>query len=301
MNYKISVIMPVYNSEKFISRALRSLSAQTFKDFEVIIIDDGSKDFSLKIIKHFCSINTNFRYIKIPHFGVSRARNIAIKIAKGTYIAFVDSDDRVAPNFLENLYKGIKIKNSDVCVCNYWMYFPNLRFNLINFFHARTGIYNIKKIIKILFQDIFMKSFLCNKLFKKKLFENIEIPNMCFEDKIVMVQIFHAARRVSVINSALYFYTKHKNSLSNITDEQKLKEYILAFEFLIYFLKSKNKYNKISSFIPRLNIFFNAEKLFTIKYIIKEKNFKLFYQKTTEILERIRNFKTLKMLKDNFL
>ena len=101
---KISVIVPVYNSEKYLSEALRSLEEQTFKNFEVVIVNDGSTDGSDKIIEKFIEKNRNFKLINQKNMGPGCAKNTGIKYSTGEYVTFLDSDDFFAPNFLEVLY-----------------------------------------------------------------------------------------------------------------------------------------------------------------------------------------------------
>ena len=106
----ISVIVPVYNVEKFIEKCINSILAQTYKDFELILVDDGSSDKSGEICDSFSAQHPNVHTIHQPNSGVSVARNNGIAAAKGEYIAFVDSDDTVNESYLELLYKNINGK-----------------------------------------------------------------------------------------------------------------------------------------------------------------------------------------------
>ncbi len=117
---KIAVIIPAYNVEKYIERTLRSLMKQTFKNFETIIINDGSTDNTEKIIQEVLQ-NANFQWklINQENQGVSAARNRGIIESKGEYISFLDADDYYHPIFLEKMYNKTKEKNYDVIFCNY--------------------------------------------------------------------------------------------------------------------------------------------------------------------------------------
>ena len=90
---EVSVILPVYNRGRIVSKSLKSLEAQTFKNFELIIIDDGSTDDTKMICGEFCSRNSNWNLFSVPHIGVSKARKLGIKKSRGKYISFIDSDD----------------------------------------------------------------------------------------------------------------------------------------------------------------------------------------------------------------
>lgn len=115
---KISVIVPVYNKEQYIERTINSILSQTFRDFELIIINDGSTDFSEDIILKMAQYDMRIEYIKQINKGVSAARNTGIQLSKGKYITFLDSDDDYLPTFLEKMHKSIADKN--VCYCGYY-------------------------------------------------------------------------------------------------------------------------------------------------------------------------------------
>lgn len=114
---KVSVILPVYNSEKYIATTLESLINQTLKEIEIICVNDGSKDNSIQILKEFEIKDERIKIIDKENQGVWKARMDGIKKAKGQYITFIDSDDYVKENFLERLYKSITENSSDVAIC----------------------------------------------------------------------------------------------------------------------------------------------------------------------------------------
>ncbi len=115
---KISVIVPAYNVEKYISGCLVSLVNQTFREFEIIVINDGSTDNTADIINSFKKQSKNIILINTSNQGLSAARNLGIYNAKGEYIAFIDSDDWIDKNFLENLYSASINTNSDIACAN---------------------------------------------------------------------------------------------------------------------------------------------------------------------------------------
>ena len=115
---KISVIIPVYNVEKYLRECLDSLINQSFKDFEVICIDDGSTDKSYKILEEYSQKDSRIKVLKQEHNGAGAARNLGIEIAKGKYIQFLDSDDYFEPNMLEELYNTAEKFGADMAVCS---------------------------------------------------------------------------------------------------------------------------------------------------------------------------------------
>lgn len=120
----ISVIIPVYNRESKIHIALDSLINQTFQDFEVVIVDDGSVDRTAQVIEKYTNTDSRFKYIYQKNAGVSSARNKGIEKAKGIYISFLDSDDYYESTFFEKMYSKIKEKKADVCYCSYFNVTP---------------------------------------------------------------------------------------------------------------------------------------------------------------------------------
>lgn len=115
----ISVIIPVYNAEKYLEQCLNSIKNQTYKNFEVIIVNDGSKDNTDSICKKFAQSDSRFRYFSKENGGVSSARNFGLDNANGHYITFIDGDDWVEHNHLEILIKSITENNSDIAICSY--------------------------------------------------------------------------------------------------------------------------------------------------------------------------------------
>ena len=116
---KISVIVPVFNSEKYLKNCLDSIVNQTLKDIEIILIDDGSTDNSLEIIKQYSSLYNNIKYCSKKNEGQAIARNLGINMATGEFIAFVDSDDYIETNMFETLYNNAILNESDIVVCDY--------------------------------------------------------------------------------------------------------------------------------------------------------------------------------------
>ena len=125
---KISVIIPVYNAERYIRFALDSLVGQTFKDWEAVVIDDGSNDGSAAICDEYAARDDRFRVIHTENKGVSEARNLGIELAKGDYIGFLDSDDWLGENTYELLYDGILKYDADIASCKMGLEFFGVSF-----------------------------------------------------------------------------------------------------------------------------------------------------------------------------
>ena len=120
---EVSIIVPVYQVEKYIRQCVDSILAQTFTDFELILVDDGSKDQSGQICDEYAGRDRRVRVIHKENGGLSDARNKGMDQAVGNYFMFIDSDDYTAPTMIECLYKSILNENADIAVCNYLYYF----------------------------------------------------------------------------------------------------------------------------------------------------------------------------------
>lgn len=243
---KISLIIPVYNTEKFLAEALKSVENQTFKDFEAIIINDGSTDNSGKIIDSFAAKNKSFRVINQDNKGLSAARNAGIKAATGQYIAFFDSDDYLSPDFLKELYKLASENQADIAYCNFYIYKNKSGFTSYMPFTAKSGVYSRKNALNKLILDITMHHFAWNKLFSRSLFtENcIEFPDMYYEDIATCPRLFFCANKIAVTSKALYYYRRHDDSIISLMTDEKINDLILSFGINRNFLEEKNIYKK---------------------------------------------------------
>ena len=277
---KISVIIPVYNSEKYLFRCLDSLKNQTYKDFEAIIVNDGSKDSSLDIIKKFTGKYENFRLIDKENSGVADCRNIALKSALGEYISFLDSDDFLSPDFLSVLYNSLITSNADIACCGYYTYYPESKKAAKKRLTAKSGVYSSKKAFNMLIKDVSMHFYVWNKLFKKCLFEdnNIKFPNMCFEDIYVTTRLFYYAKKVSMVHEPYYYYVVHEDSLVNCIDKKNINEYLKAIVLLRNFLEEKSIFKdfKLSfKFFAMRGMLINIKLIFFLH--LKEKSFANFF------------------------
>lgn len=222
--YKVSVVVPCYKVEKYISRCIESLINQTLKDVQIICVNDGSPDNTLSILKEYKEkIGENFIIIDKKNEGVWKARVDGIKSASGEYIAIVDSDDYVEANYLERLYSTAKNKSADIAICG---------FSRID---NETGHVFSKEMNNFEGHDIYIdknpedvisiNGALWNKLYKSdiikkvKLFEEVPIV---LEDMMMFLLILINVKKISFINDCLYNYMVREGSaISTITKEQQ--------------------------------------------------------------------------------
>lgn len=221
---KISVILIAYNEEKYIKKAIKSVLNQTFNDFELIIVDDGSSDNTLNIIKEF----NDPRIVLISHdnIGPGASRNKAIKIANGDYLMFIDGDDWYSPDALEIAYEQSSSKNTDITIFQAINYddstaFTNKNdwFNLNNFDESfEDRVFSPEDTHDFLF-DLSVSP--CQKIYNTSFLKNSNVlfpEGIYFEDMPFFFELYLKASRISIIKKYLYFRRKHVGSITHTVD-----------------------------------------------------------------------------------
>ena len=225
----ISVIVPIYNVENYLKISIPSIINQTYKNLEIILIDDGSSDNSSKICDEYALVDNRIKVIHQKNVGVSITRNNGIKVSKGNYICFIDSDDYVLNNYIEYLYNILKETNSDLSQCNYYEVYDckYKRINLNNKIITYTG----KEAIIDMLYERNMNSSLWGKLIKKELFTNLSFNNSYkkFEDYDIIHKIYNNSSKIVYGNQPKYYYFIRNNSLMN----EKFSENNLAILSII--------------------------------------------------------------------
>ena len=232
---KVSVIVPVYNVEKYIEKCLDTLSKQTIDSLEVIIVNDGSPDNSEKIIKTYINKYKNMKYFVKENGGLSDARNFGIKKATGEYIAFLDSDDYVTKDMYQKMYEKAKAGDFDLVVCDLNYVYPN------KIIPAYSNVKNDTTNIKDIFLNIYPAAW--NKLFKKDLFKNDVLfkKNVWFEDVEFIYRLLPYIKNIGVVHEPFNQYVQREGSITN-TINKKIYDYIYNMNGIIDFYKEKNFY-----------------------------------------------------------
>ncbi len=233
MNPKISIIVPVYNVEKYIHKCVDSILNQTFKDFELILIDDGSTDSSGKICDEYGELDERVIVIHKENGGQSTARNAGINIARGEYIGFVDSDDWIEVDMYKILYDTCVYNDADMCLTGV---------NEVD----EGGIVRYKYIPKdIIFSDILKRAHPWNKLFRRELFLNNNLlfyEGKYYEDLELIPKLYLKSSKVSVAKDIGYNYLRRSDSTTGSKDEKildllwgyiRIKDYIIQEDLSI--------------------------------------------------------------------
>ena len=233
---KISVIVPVYNVEKYLEKCLDSLVNQTLKDIEIIVVNDGSPDNSQKIIDKYVKKYSNVKSYLKKNGGLSDARNYGIKFAKGEYIAFIDSDDFVKEDMYECMYNKAKENNYDMVVCDINYLYPD------KIVAVSSGIKKDTSSIKDVYLNIHPAAW--NKIFKRDLFNhNVYFKkNVWFEDVEFIYRLLPFIKNIGVVKKTFNQYIQREGSITN-TVNKKIYDYIDNMNGIIDFYKQNNLYN----------------------------------------------------------
>lgn len=244
-NPKVSVVIPAYNVERYIGKCLSTLVEQTFEDFEIIVVNDGSKDGTLAILRHFEERYPFITVIDQKNAGISQARNAGIASARGENLCFVDSDDYVAPTFLEELYNALTSTDADIACCFYYFRFVENNF-LFEYPFRCHGVFNRTQAMNKLLRDVQVQSLMWNKMYRRSLFTDYDIkfPSMCFEDMAISNKLFSHADRVVVIDRPLYYYNQHPSSTLATMNANKINDFIRAVALVRISLECSGTYEK---------------------------------------------------------
>lgn len=205
---KVSVIIPVYNAESTIEKCLKSIIQQSYTNLEIIVINDGSTDSSLKILTHFASSDPRIIIIDKDNEGASAARNSGLKAATGDYVQFVDSDDYLHINMISSLVENIISNSSDISICGYIECSNN---NIVEH-RGIDYLGKVDNILDYLFDNILLFS-LWNKLYIREKINHYFINNIALgEDILFNLDYLKNCNRISVIPSPLYFYVLSNTS-----------------------------------------------------------------------------------------
>ena len=234
MNELVSIIVPVYNVEKYLIKCLNSLIEQTYKNLEIILVDDGSQDNSGNICDKYKQKDSRIRVIHIENSGVSNARNIGLDNMKGQYTMFVDSDDYVSKNMVEELYNSIKKNEADISICGVENIYENGE-NRTTFKEGRF-VTNGEKALGELLNGKYFTSVCWGKMYKSELWKNIRFnkDTKIAEDLEVLYYIFERAKKVVVdTKNKLYYYIVRENSAIHTSYNEDWEKEILISKKII--------------------------------------------------------------------
>lgn len=210
----VSIIVPIYNVERYLERCIKSLISQTYEKIEIILVDDGSPDNCSLICDEWKKKDKRIKVIHKKNGGLSDARNAGLRIAAGSYIIFVDSDDWVEPNMIDVMLSELQKNNADTCACGIFYNYPEKETIRVEKYTVGDSLTFLEK----LYDDAKYPVCAWNKLYKKKLLSNFEFPvgKIC-EDAFTTYKLIDKANRIVQINIPLYHYSIRENSIMTVS------------------------------------------------------------------------------------
>lgn len=261
---KVSIIVPVYNVEKYLDRCLDSLVNQTLQEIEIIVINDSTPDQSQIIIDKYMNLYPNkvFSYIK-PNGGLSDARNYGMSKMKGDYFGFVDGDDYVEYSMFEKLYERATQEEADVTTCDFYWTYPN------RLQRATDGPYtNERELLTKMMPTVW------NKLYKKSWFDSLDIKfpvGLRYEDSSFSIRLAPFIRKLAYVNEPLVYYVQRQDSIT-YTQNSKVGDMLTVFNDIFEFYQKHNLYDQYQSELEYLTLKYFLGSSFLRAAQIQDKN-----------------------------
>lgn len=303
----ISVIVPVYNVERFLEKCISSILSQSFKEFELILVNDGSKDNSGKICNWYKEKDQRIEVIHQENLGLSAARNAGIEVSKGEFITFIDSDDFVHPLMLEVLYGNAIKTGADISICDYHLTYEG---NCICYDLGDNKIItytNVEAVKKIVGENQTRMIIACCKLYSRDLFNSIRYPvGKYHEDEFVTYRLLYKSNKIVVTKAKLYYYLQRSSSITGSAYSAKRLEKLEALrEAITFFRREKN--NELAC-LAEFRLLLNIQiAYYRVKYEMNQskeimKNLRMEYdEKISEFkIESIKNISIVKRMQLRF-
>lgn len=229
----ISVIIPIYNVEKYLNNCIKSVVNQSYNNLEIILVDDGSSDNCGKICDEWAIRDIRVNVIHKKNGGLSDARNVGISYAKGEYITLIDSDDYISIDYIEYLYNLLKENNADISICNPFYVYENSKEKIDDRPNEQSMVKCMKSIeaLNIMLYQNYYDTSAWGKLYKTELFKGISYPvGKLFEDLGTTYKLFLKADSIVFGNAEKYYYIQRSNSISNNKFNYKKLDYLYFAE-----------------------------------------------------------------------
>ena len=296
----ISIIVPVYNTEKYLEKCICSIISQTYKNIEIIIVNDGSTDNSKRICEKYEKKDNRIKLINKENGGQGSAKNIGIDYATGNYIGFVDSDDYIDEDMYETLYNLCVKNDADISMVAFNKVIDGKVMKTMDF-GGETIVFDKFNAMKELLLDREIKSYNWNKLYKKELFEGIEFSEkLKYEDIDINVKLFEKINKFTYKKIPKYYYVQRNNSIVNCKSYDNLKDYVTVtkqrYEYLYNKYEEIEKYNAMG-FIANMTIIYKNAIVYDIPELYNDfkENYELFIELTEkyqkDCLWELNNYK----------
>lgn len=233
---KISVIVPIYNIDEYIGACINSILNQTFKEFELILVDDGSTDDSGNICDFYKGVDERIIVVHKENGGLSDARNTGIEYASGEFLCFIDGDDFISEEALRSMHNSIIDTDSDISICNMVRYYSGG--DTENFYKPIEKMNVLKEYDR--FETLNQPS-VCNKMFKRTLFNNVRFPlRKYYEDTFIYHELLFNAKQVVLTGKCSYYYRSRRGSILYESYSKKYFDFVEAVYWRAKFLDENN-------------------------------------------------------------
>lgn len=287
----VSIIVPVYKVENYLEKCVNSILNQSYKNIEVILVDDGSPDESGKLCEKMKKTDSRIIVLHKANGGLSDARNFGLQYAKGSLIMFVDSDDYIHPDMVETMYRKMEYDESDLVVCDFCK--VNQEGKLLeneNGSNFESRVINNDEMLDMLCSESGWRLVPAwNKLYKKEIWKDLSFPKgKLHEDEYIIHEVIEKSEKISLINNKMYYYVQRNGSImNNITDKNRLdgaEALIKRTEFLTKINKKKQAAFCFEGAVNKMLIDVKTEDKKREKDIIS--NMKLIYSNYSYLLNR---------------
>ena len=249
-NYLLSIVVPVFNTGEYLERCLNSLTNQSLKDIEIIIINDGSTDNSHQIIENYLT-NENIKYFPLnQNNGLGYARNIGLKQARGNYITFVDSDDWVDLDLYKTMCTAINKDKTDIAICGVKNEWGNYKCATVRYKYMYPNIIDSIQALSLLSKSSNNNYFISAVVWKRNLIVENKLTfldNSYWEDDIFSFKCLCVAKRITLVPDVYYHYYHRDNSITKTISKKHIDDFLCAFLTLKQNLIAMGAFNKVSS------------------------------------------------------
>lgn len=257
---KISVIIPIYNSEKYIPRCLDSICGQTYKNIEIVCIDDGSSDNAGKLLDKYAERDSRIIVRHQMNQGESKARNNGLQLATGDYIGFMDCDDWIEPDMYESLINCAEMDNLDMVVSSWFKDDDFSSIEIKNKLEVNLGIFGRDELLGYIYKRDYYKGFayMWNKLYKREVLTDEHGNMIKFNehlrlggDVLYLAEAAVRTNRAKYIDKAFYHYYQRSESGCHTKDLSKMRDWLRAYEKTIELMKQNEIANETVNYIKR--------------------------------------------------
>ncbi|WP_455608824.1 glycosyltransferase family 2 protein, partial [Bacteroides rodentium] len=257
----ISIIVPVYNVKEYLEKCLQSVCGQTYRNLEIILIDDGSSDGSGELCDFFAQRDKRIKVIHQTNAGQSAARNRGLAVAQGEYLGFVDSDDWIEPDMYEFLYRLLKENEADISICSH--YRDKGKKSVAKYASGEQFVFTRDEGISALAVDKHVRNYMVDKLFKRSLFAGIFFPvNRVFEDLAICYRVFYGAEKIVMQDTPKYHYMIREGStMQSRYNPQKEYNLFQSVYEQVKFILEKGIWDKAGIYVMRRGISFLDHKM----------------------------------------